>query len=96
MARAPSTASHNPETAARAPSSAAHSTPAAHGSAAADLTALTTRDDFLLDLGQALEGRAGVRPVDSLAEAVAAMKGARRAQVLVIDAREISDVRGAV
>ncbi len=88
MASAPSTASHSLESAAR--------TPAALSPTAADLTAVTTRDDFLLDLGQALEGRIGVRPVDSLAEAFAAMKGARRAQVLIIDARELPDVRAAV
>jgi len=30
-----------------------------------DVTAITTRDDFLLELGEALGGQASVRPVDS-------------------------------
>ncbi len=63
---------------------------------AADITAITTRDDFLLELGQTLGGQAAVRPVDSLEAALAAMAGGRRAQVLVIDAREVDDVRAAV
>jgi hypothetical protein len=33
---------------------------------AADITAITTHDDFLLELGQTLGGQAAVRPVDSL------------------------------
>ena len=32
----------------------------------ADLAALTMRDDFLLELGEVLGGRAGVHPADSL------------------------------
>ena len=61
----------------------------------ADVTAITTRDDFLLELGQTLGGKAAVRPVDSLEAALAEMAGARRAQVLVIDARDVADVRAA-
>ncbi len=63
---------------------------------AADITAITTRDDFLLELGQTLGGQAAVRPVDSLQAALAAMAAGRRAQVLVIDARDVDDVRAAV
>jgi TonB family protein len=63
---------------------------------AADITAVTTRDDFLLELGQTLGGQAAVRPVDSLEAALAAMAGGRRGQVLVIDARGVDDVRAAV
>ncbi|HTL91984.1 MAG TPA: hypothetical protein VL176_06530, partial [Steroidobacteraceae bacterium] len=62
----------------------------------ADITAITTRDDFLLELGETLAGQAAVRPVDSVDAALAAMVGAKRAQVLVIDARDVAEVRGAV
>jgi TonB family protein len=61
-----------------------------------DVTALTSRDDFLLELGQALGGQAAVRPVDSLDEALQSMAGGKRGQVLVIDARAVADVRAAV
>ncbi|TLY89089.1 MAG: energy transducer TonB [Gammaproteobacteria bacterium] len=61
-----------------------------------DVTALTTRDDFLLELGQALSRQAAVRPVESLEEALRSMAGANRGQVLAIDAREVPDVRAAV
>ena len=36
----------------------------------ADVTAITNRDEFLLELGQALGGQAAVRPVDSLEAAL--------------------------
>ena len=63
---------------------------------AADITAITTHDDLLLELGQMLAGQAAVRPVDSLDAAIAAMAGAKRGQVLVIDGREVAEVRAAV
>ena len=63
---------------------------------AADITAITTHDDLLLELGQMLAGQAAVRPVDSLDAAIAAMAGAKRGQVLVIDGREVDEVRAAV
>jgi TonB family protein len=63
---------------------------------AADITAITTHDDFLLELGQTLGGQAAVRPVDSLEAALPAVTAGRRGQVLVIDARDVADVRGAV
>ncbi|HEX4649416.1 MAG TPA: energy transducer TonB [Steroidobacteraceae bacterium] len=89
MASAPSTASRSPETSSRAPG-------AAHSQPAVDVTAITTRDDFLLELGQALAGHAGVRPVDSLEQAMQSMAGSKRAQLLVIDTRDIADVRATV
>ena len=88
MASAPSTASRSPETVIRAPGSAPQP--------AVDVTALTTRDDFLLELGQALGGQAAMRPVDSLDEALQSMAGGKRGQILAIDAREVADVRAAV
>jgi TonB family protein len=63
---------------------------------AADITAITTRDDFLLELGQTLGGQASVRPVDTLEAALEGMTKAKRGQVLVIDAREVASVRAAV
>jgi TonB family protein len=63
---------------------------------AADIIAITTRDDFLLELGQTLGGQASVRPVDSLEGALEAMARGKRGQLLVIDARDVADVRDAV
>lgn len=90
MASAPSTASRSPETSTRA----AGGTPTAQP--VADVTALTSRDDFLLELGEALGGHAGVRPVESVDEALHSMAGSKRAQLLVIDARAVENVRAAV
>ena len=61
-----------------------------------DVTAITTRDDFLLELGEALGGQASVRPVDSIAGAVEFLTSAKRGQVLVIDSRDQLDVRSDV
>ena len=61
-----------------------------------DLTALTDRDDFLLELGEALGGQASVNPVDSIDNAVAQLAGTKRGQMLVIDARTTRDVRADV
>ena len=58
-----------------------------------DLTALTNRDDFLLELGEALGGQASVNPVDSIDTAVGQLASTKRGQMLVIDARASSDVR---
>jgi TonB family protein len=58
-----------------------------------DVTAITTRDDFLLELGEALGGQASVRPVDSMPAALEYLSNAKRGQVLVIDTRDVSDVR---
>ena len=58
-----------------------------------DLTALTSRDDFLLELGEALGGQASVRPVDSIDTAIGQLASTKRGQMLAIDARATSDVR---
>jgi TonB family protein len=63
---------------------------------AVDLTALTHRDDFLLELGEALGGQASVNPVDSVDAAIAQIASTKRGQMLVIDARATSDVRADV
>jgi TonB family protein len=86
-----STASRSPETAPRAAGSAPQDS-----QPVVDVTAITSRDDFLLELGQALGGQAAVRPVDSLEEALQSMAGGKRAQVLAIDARAVAEVRAAV
>src|SRR5260370_40450622 len=91
VASAPSTASRSPETATRAPGSAPQDS-----QPAVDVTTITTRDDFLLELGQALGGQAAVRPVDSLDEALQSMAGGQRGHVPVIDAREGAHLRAAV
>lgn len=89
MASAPSPASRSPETAGQS---------SARGSSqpAVDVTALTTRDDFLLELGQALDGQAGIRPVDTLEGALEGLGSGKRPQLLVIDARAVANVRAAV
>ena len=63
---------------------------------AVDVTAITSQDDFLLELGQTLGGQAAVRPVDTLEAALEAMASGKRGQLLVIDARELPDVRAMV
>jgi protein TonB len=62
----------------------------------ADVTVLTSHDDFLLELGEALSGQAAIHPVDSLQAAIEGVTGGRRTQVLVIDARAVEDVPAAV
>ena len=61
-----------------------------------DVTAITTRDDFLLELGEALGGQASVRPVDSAAAAVEYICGTKRGQLLVVDTRDLADARADV
>ncbi|MGH8138414.1 MAG: TonB family protein [Steroidobacteraceae bacterium] len=63
---------------------------------AVDVTAMTTRDDFLLELGESLSGQASVHPVDSMGAALEYLTNANRGQVLVIDTRDIQDVRADV
>ena len=91
MASAPSSASRSPETA----SSSTGRSPV-NSQPAVDVTAVTTRDDFLLELGQTLDGQAAVRPVETIEAALELIAGGKRAQVLVIDARAATNVRAAV
>jgi periplasmic protein TonB len=90
-----SNASRGHESGAVAASSAGNS-PASTNRPAVDVTAITTRDDFLLELGEVLGGQAAVRPVDSIAGAVEFLTSAKRGQVLVIDSRDQLDVRSDV
>ena len=63
---------------------------------AADLTAITGSDDFLLELSQAVGGLATVHPVDSIEAAIDGLAGRRRAQLLVIDAHQPGEAVAAV
>lgn len=63
---------------------------------AVDVTAITTQDDFLLELGEALSGQAAVHPVDTLEAALETLSSSKRTQVLVIDAGTIADVPAAI
>lgn len=64
--------------------------------AAVDVVALTTHDDFLLEIGATLGGQASVNPVESSVQALERMAGARCPQVLMIDGRDVSDARAEV
>ena len=61
-----------------------------------EVIAVTTHDDFLLELGETLGGLVSVRPVDSVATALEHLSGSRRMQLLMIDAREQADLRADV
>lgn len=84
----------------RNPDAATSASPAgapASAQPAVDVTAITTRDEFLLELGQALAGQASIRPVDSVAAALESLGAhARRGQVLIIDAQHPNEVRPAI
>lgn len=64
--------------------------------AAVDVIAITVRDDFLLELGATLGGQASINPVDSATFALEQLSSARRPQVLMIDSRDVSDIRADV
>jgi TonB family protein len=92
VANAASSAPRSRETAAAGATAAASP---ASSLPAVDVTAITTRDDFLLELGQTLGGQAAVRPVESIDAALPHLASTRRAQVLVIDARDVTELRAA-
>jgi protein TonB len=64
--------------------------------AAVGVIALTTRDDFLLELGECLDGSASIAPVETAALALAAAAKSRTVQVLVIDSRDFANLRAEV
>jgi protein TonB len=74
------------------PSTSSTSAPAARPQV--DVVAITLGDDLLIDLGEALAGQATVSPVDTAAAAVDQIWSSRRGQVLVVDTRDLADVRG--
>jgi TonB family protein len=63
---------------------------------AVELTALTAHDDFLLELGELLDGRASVHPADSIDAAVQQLGAGRGGQILAIDARDNGEIRADV
>jgi periplasmic protein TonB len=91
-----SAASRSSRSPAAAPSAGAAGAPASV-QPSVDVTAITTRDEFLLELGQALAGQASIRPVDSVAAALESLNAhSRRGQALIIDAQHAGEVRPAV
>jgi protein TonB len=53
------------------------------------------RDDFLLDLGESLGGQVSITPVESVGSCFPLFSpSSRRTQLLVIDARDVADIRG--
>ncbi len=86
-------ASRAPTDLAGAPASPGAPSPVQHP---ADLAALTGRDDFLLELGELLGGRASVHPADSIEAALERLSEARGSRVLAIDTRDTGEVRANV
>jgi protein TonB len=64
--------------------------------AAAEIIAVTSRDDFLLEMGEALSGATAVRPVDSIGTALEQLASSRKVQLLAVDARDVDDLRGEI
>lgn len=70
--------------------------PASPARAGVEVFAITTRDDFLLELGEAFGGQAAVRPVESAAEALEYFGRSKQVQMLVVDSRDVADVRAEI
>jgi TonB family protein len=64
--------------------------------ALAEIVAITTQDDFLLELGAALGARASVHPVESLTLALERTSASRRACILAFDTRGMAGLRNCV
>jgi TonB family protein len=79
------------------PDPARAATPAGRGSEGprVDLIAVSARDDFLEQVGPALDGESTLRHVDAI-EAAGAQVVAGRAQLMLLDARDQQDVGQAV
>jgi TonB family protein len=69
-----------------------HSPPVSAGEA----VAVIQRDEFLLELGEALGGQISLRPVETLAAALEQLSSSRRPRILLIDSRDAGDLRAAV
>jgi protein TonB len=67
---------------------------AAH--AAADIVVISTRDDFLLELGAILGAKAATQQVESLSLALDQVSASRRAYIFVFDTRGMADLRNCV
>ncbi len=60
---------------------------------AVDITAITSRDEFLLEIGEALGGQASVRPVDDIQSALKHLTNTKRGQILILDSRDSTEIR---
>jgi periplasmic protein TonB len=58
--------------------------------------AVSTSDEFLLELGAALGGQASVRPVESVDTALEHLGNSRRAQLIAFDARGVTGASAAI
>lgn len=74
-------------------SGASSPAPSSPARAAVNVVAITTRDDFLLELGEALAGQASINPVESGNQALDQLRDTRRPQILMVDSRDLEDVR---
>lgn len=81
--------------AARAPAASSPAVPGA-APAAAEIVVVSTRDDFLLELGAVFASAAAVYPVESLDLALAHISAQRYATVLVLDTRGMANLRNGV
>jgi protein TonB len=75
---------------------AASATGASSARVSCELIAVTTSDELLLELGEALGGRAAMRPVESLDQALEHLGSSRRLQLIAFDIRGVTDVRAAI
>jgi periplasmic protein TonB len=94
VASSASNASQNIETNGGEGPSSSGSSPSAR--VAVEVIAITNRDDFLLELSESLSGQASVRPVDSMGAALSYLGSSRRLHLLVVDSRDVQDLRGDV
>lgn len=85
-----------PIDAAGADSQSAAAAAASPARLACEIIAVTTSDEFLLELGDALGGQASVRPVESLTSALEHLGNSRRAQLIAFDLRGVTDARGEI
>ncbi|MGH8285082.1 MAG: TonB family protein [Steroidobacteraceae bacterium] len=85
-----------PIDAAGADSQSAAAAAASPARLACEVIAVTTSDEFLLELGDALGGQASVRPVESLTNALEHLGSSRRAQLIAFDLRGVTDARGEI
>jgi periplasmic protein TonB len=70
--------------------------PSPSARAACEVIAVTTSDEFLLELGAALGGQASVRPVDGIDAALEHLGNSRRAQLIAFDARGVTEARAGI
>ena len=94
MASSAAQLSRPPDAAADLRSSSSSAAPAVQ--VVAEIVAITTQDDFLLELGDVLGGQAAVHPVESVALALDHMNASRLAHIIAIDTRGTTDLRDSI